>query len=153
MRLTHYLRIEHGKDHLKVVKKVFQKWHTNRKLRISVHLFIISAFVFYFFIVNEDHVLKIEKFNPTMTKPGRGFNMQPQGTSVIWIETEGLSNDSTVVVWGETKLDTIVHLERQVVTACVPEELFSTPGDFEIYLIDFENNIRSNKIIFKVLKY
>jgi hypothetical protein len=106
----------------------------------------------YFFIVNEDHVITIEKFNPTMIKAGERFNMQPQGTSVIWIETEGLSNDSIVVVWSETKLDTIVHLERQVVTACVPEELFSTPGDFEIYLIDFENNIRSNKFIFKVLK-
>ena len=131
---------------------MLQKWHTNRKLRISVHLLIISTFLIYFFIVNEDHVLKIEKISPPKTKVGQGFNIQPQGTSVIWIETEGLSNDSIVVVWGEIKLDTIVHLEKQIVTACVPEELFSTQGDFEIYLIDFENNIRSNKAIFKVLK-
>ena len=131
---------------------MFQRWHTNRKLRIAVHLFILSAFVIYFFIVNEDHVLRIEKISPPKTKVGQGFNIQPQGTSIIWIETEGLSNDSTVVVWGETKLDTIVHLERQVVTACIPNELFSIPGDFEIYLIDFENNIRSNKAIFNVLK-
>jgi hypothetical protein len=131
---------------------VFQKWHTNRKLKISTHLIIIILYLIYFSIVNENQSLTIKEFGPTMTKAGQSFNLQPQGTSAVWIQTKGLSNNDTVAVWADTKLDTFVHLEKQLVTAGIPEKLFSTPGDFEIYLIDFENNIRSNKVVFKVLK-
>ena len=131
---------------------MFQKWHTNRKIRISTHVTIIILYLVYFSIVNENQSLTIREFGPAMTKAGQSFNLQPQGTSALWIQTEGLSNNDTVAVWGDTKLDTFVHLEKQLVTAVIPEKLFSTSGEFEIYLIDFENNIRSNKVIFKVLK-
>lgn len=130
---------------------MFRGFLKNSKGKIIIHFLIITTYIIYFFIVNENHVLKIESFGPTKTKAGQGFNIQPQGNSAIWIKTVGLRNDSVVAVWGDTKLDAFVHLEKQLVTVSIPEKLFSTPGNYEIYLIDFENNIRSNKVVFKVL--
>jgi hypothetical protein len=47
------------------------------------------------------------------------------------------------------ELETTVESER-LVTAGVPDHLFSKPGEYQIYLLDKTRGNKSNSVVFKV---
>lgn len=92
--------------------------------------------------------LVIKAWNINKIKAGQDFNIQPNGSSAIWIGGENLTK-STVIVWGDTKLDTAIADSKQC-SAIVPKELYLKPGKYNIYLIDSKDNRKSNEMIFTV---
>jgi hypothetical protein len=76
----------------------------------------------------------IVKFGPTSLIAGRPFNQQPSGNSAIWLTTENATR-STVVVFGNTELRTTVANPSSL-SAILPLELFSSPGEVQMYLKD-----------------
>ncbi len=92
--------------------------------------------------------LKVVKMGPTTIKAGQDFNVQPDGFSAIWVEAENATK-TTVVVWGETQLKSVVRVP-DLVTAAVPKELYSKPGTFQISLLDTQTGSKSNNMVLTV---
>jgi len=88
--------------------------------------------------------IKILEIGPNKVKAGVGFNVQPNGSSAMWVKTENATKD-TVIFWGNTKLATYFQ-SPNLLTAGVPNELFSKPGKFTIYLIDQQNKQKTNSV-------
>ena len=79
---------------------------------------------------------------------GQGFNPQAHGESAMWATVQN-ATDTTVIVWGETKLPTFKQAEG-VLTAPVPKELYAKPGEYNIYLLDTDTGAKSNSVVFTV---
>jgi hypothetical protein len=90
----------------------------------------------------------LKQMGPMKTKAGVGFNVQPNGESAIWTITENATR-TTVVVWGETQLHSTFG-SAKAVTALVPKELYSKPGQFQVYLLDTKTGKKSNSLVFTV---
>ncbi len=97
----------------------------------------------------EQHIV-MSKFGPAKTKAGQAFNKQPDGSSAFWVNGEGITS-STVVVLNKSKIKSYPKSQGKLVTAGpVPKELFSTPGVYPIYLQDTKTGARSNELKFIV---
>ncbi len=94
--------------------------------------------------------LNIIKVGPAPIKVGQGFNVQPNGISAIWVEAENATK-TTVIVWGETELGSAFG-SPNALTALVPKELYSKPGQFQIYLLDKNTGAKSNSIVLTVVE-
>jgi len=90
----------------------------------------------------------LKQMGPMKTKAGVGFNVQPKGESAIWTITENATR-TTVIVWGETQLRSTFGSAKGV-TALVPKELYSKPGQFQIYLLDKKTGKKSDSLVFTV---
>jgi hypothetical protein len=120
------------------------------KLDKLIMFLVLLCFVFAFGGCQQKEAppLKIVKVGPAPIKAGQDFNVQPDGTSAIWLETENATK-TTVVVWGETELRSAFGSPNSV-TASVPKELYSKPGQFQISLLDKKTGAKSNSIVFAV---
>ena len=90
----------------------------------------------------------LKQMGPMKTKVGVGFNVQSNGESAIWTITENATK-TTVIVWGERQLQSTFGGSNSV-TALVPKELYSKPGQFQVYLLDTKTGTKSNHLIFTV---
>jgi hypothetical protein len=90
----------------------------------------------------------LKQMGPSKTKAEVGFNVQPSGESAIWTIGENATR-TTVIVWEKTELHSTFGSLTSV-TALVPKELFSKPGQFQIYLLDKKTGKKSNSLIFTV---
>ena len=117
--------------------------------KLIIFLLILS-FVSFFIGCKQKVVsnLKIVKMGPTVIKVGKDFNIQPDGANAIWIQTENATK-TTVVCWEETKLKTAVA-NPQAVSANVPKELYSKPGQYQVYLLDTQTGAKSNVMVITV---
>jgi len=93
--------------------------------------------------------LVLIKIGPSFTYAGQDFNVQPNGFSAIWLKVEN-ATESTVVVWENTQLDT-TYENSKLITAVVPNHLYSNPGEYKIYLMDLKSGKKSiNNLTFTV---
>lgn len=91
----------------------------------------------------------LKEMGPVKTKAGQGFNVQPNGESAMWFKTEN-ATQTTVAVWGETRLNTTFVNPKELTALVVPKELYSKPGQFHIYLLDTKTGVQSNSIVLTV---
>jgi|WetSurMetagenome_2_1015567.scaffolds.fasta_scaffold99858_2 hypothetical protein len=96
----------------------------------------------------ETPALILKEIGPSKTKEGVGFNPQAHGESAIWANAQN-TTDTTVIIWGKTKLQTFSH-NKDVLTAPVPKELYDKTGRYDIYLLDTKTGAKSNTLIFTV---
>lgn len=115
-----------------------------RNLKV-LGLFLLVIFLF---IGCSKALPVLKQMGPMKTKAGVGFNVQPNGESALWTITENATK-TTVIVWGETQLNS-TYSSSTGVTAVVPKELFSKPGQFQIYLLDKKTGKKSNSLVFTV---
>lgn len=94
------------------------------------------------------HNLILKKIDPSSTKAGVLFNMQPGGVSAIGAITEN-ATENTVIMWGEKKIKTDFN-NPQLLTAIVPRALYLKPGLYQIYLLDTKTGAQSNSLTFIV---
>lgn len=98
-----------------------------------------------------DKPLVLKKFGPEEIYAGTVFNIQPDGMSAIWAETENATN-STVLVLGETILTSKPNNDGQLMTAIVPKNLYLEPFEYNLYLLDTLDGRKSNELILEVRK-
>lgn len=108
----------------------------------------LSLLVICFFIGCSKGPPLLKQMGPMKTKAGVGFNVQANGESAIWTVTENATK-TTVIVWGGRQLPSTFGSAKGV-TALVPKELYSKPGQFQIYLLDTKTGARSKSLIFTV---
>lgn len=90
--------------------------------------------------------LVIKRLYPERTGVGQGFNIQPDGQTVLAVGADGATPD-TVLVFGTRILDT-AYAGPTGVNAIVPSSLYSQPGQYEIYLRNPTGE--SNRVTFSV---
>ena len=100
-----------------------------------------------FLVACGSNELQIQKYGPTETAAGVGFNIQTSGDSVFWVASSGQTKN-TVLVINEQKLETVIKPDG--VNAIVPKSIFSNPGVYDVYLFDTNTNKKSNIVKFAV---
>ncbi|MCX5848714.1 MAG: hypothetical protein NTW65_04630 [Deltaproteobacteria bacterium] len=108
---------------------------------------------FYLYRIDERKKLpppKINSYGPESIQAGESFNRQPDGSSAMWLKTTNATS-WTVVFFNGRELETTVE-SPLMVTARVPEELFSAPGNVKVYLKDRLMWSISEPVVIKVLK-
>ena len=73
--------------------------------------------------------------------------MQPGGISAIWGRTEN-ATPTTLIIWEKTGLKTAFE-RTTLLTAAVPKELYSKPGQYKIYLLDTKTGL--SQIVYYLL--
>jgi hypothetical protein len=119
------------------------------RLRNLTVLFLILFLSFSFWGCSSSQApLVLTEIGPSKTKVGQGFNIQPDGGSAMWA---GASNatKTTVIVWGEKQLDTTFQ-NPKLLTAGVPKDFYSKPGQNQIYLLDTKTGVKSNSLVLVV---
>src|SRR5262249_13096441 len=86
------------------------------------------------------------KLNPSETRAGVGFNLQPDGQAALSLDCEKAASD-TVVIFDKKPLQTVYGNDHWV-TATIPLELYQRPGSYEVYLKAGADE--SNKMVFVV---
>jgi hypothetical protein len=115
---------------------------TNVKIVIAVVVILVVGFLAFSFFSRPNTALALLNMGPGNIKAGEGFNVQPNGDSAIWVSAKNATK-STVVFWGETKLVTTFGTPT-FLTALVPQNLYASPGKYELYLVDENNGQKSN---------
>lgn len=93
--------------------------------------------------------LVLKEIGPLKTKAGQGFNVQPNGEPAMWFKAENATK-TTLAVWGETRLNTTFVNPTELTASVVPKELYSKPGQIQIYLLDTKTGAKSNSIVFTI---
>ena len=76
----------------------------------------------------------IQAFGPMNVVAGKPFNVQPDGSSAVWVRLASPVSTGSSIVFRNRKLKTVAA--GDLLTATVPAELFANPGEAEIYVID-----------------
>jgi len=109
--------------------------------------FLLSVFFGSVLFACGNNDLVLEKFGPTETQSGVAFNTQPDGGSAFWTVAKNATRTS-VLMFDDIKL--VSAPDNKSVNALVPKELYSIPGQHEIYIYDPLSGKKSNKLIFTV---
>ena len=92
----------------------------------------------------------LKEFGPTQTTRSSPFNVQPDGSSALWIRTENCEN-SCVLVFADLDIPVTANPEGTLVTAIIPRKLFDTPGDKTVFIKNKNSEKISEVANFKVL--
>ena len=93
--------------------------------------------------------LILREIGPIQTKVGQAFNVQPDGHAAMWLKTEN-ATETTLVVWGWTRLKTAYVSPTGLTALVAPRELYSKAGQYQIYLVDSKTDKTSNVLSFTV---
>jgi hypothetical protein len=80
------------------------------------------------------HTLSVVAYGPTKIKAGTPFNVQPDGSSAIWIETNPATVGEVYIVINSARL--AAYHRDNVVTATVPAFLYKKPGVYKMYVLE-----------------
>jgi hypothetical protein len=118
----------------------------------SRNLSILVLFLIFFAFAGCEKAtlpLVLKEIGPLKTKAGQGFNVQPNGESAMWFKAENATK-TTVAVWGETRLNTTFVNPTELTASIVPKELYSKPGQIQLYLLDTKTGAKSNSLILTI---
>jgi len=90
--------------------------------------------------------LVIQKVGLTAIKAGKDFKFN--GQFALWAITKN-ATETTVIIWGEMQLYTTFGSPAHL-TALVPNELYTKPGQYQIYLLDTKTGAKSNTVVITV---
>lgn len=114
----------------------------------NLNVVAVSLLIIFVFMGCTKAAPVLKQMGPMKTKAGVGFNVQSSGESAIWTTAEKATR-TTVIVWEKTELNSTFGSSTSV-TAVVPKELFSKPGQFQIYLLDKKTGKKSNSLTLTV---
>ena len=88
--------------------------------------------------------MKVENWGPQETPEGTKFNIQPNGLSAMWVKVKGVSrHPKTHVLFGGNEISgQDIAVQDEAVTFIVRDELFSTPGQYEVAIVEGESGRR-----------
>ncbi|MGO9613940.1 MAG: hypothetical protein ACLPX5_13015 [Dissulfurispiraceae bacterium] len=114
---------------------------------LSTSILVFLMFIYFSGCHKTAPPLILKDFGPTKTRAGEGFNIQPNGSSAMWVKADNVT-ETTVIVWGENHLRSFK--EPYGISTLIPKELYAKPGKYQIYLLDTETGAKSNSVFFNV---
>ena len=97
----------------------------------------------------DSEALVLKKFGPNDIKAGEVFNKQPNGESAIWAQADNVTLTTALVLNNEV-LFSQAYPKDNLVTALVPKNLYASPGEYPLWLLDTKTNRKSNTVKFIV---
>jgi hypothetical protein len=94
---------------------------------------------------------EIEVVGPQPVYAREGFNVQPNGSSALWVRLSSSAEPGARLRLGDTILETEVR--GGLLTACVPASLIESAGRIPLVVIGRKGNVRSKPAIFEVLPH
>jgi glycosyltransferase involved in cell wall biosynthesis len=91
----------------------------------------------------------IVAYGPRPIEAGRPFNLQPDGSSAIWLRTSRAVRPGTRIRLGDEDLETVIC--GTVATAIVPKAATANPGEVPLVLADRNAQPLSNVVILQVI--
>ena len=91
----------------------------------------------------------IQAFGPENVIKGTKFYKQPNGMSAMWVKGENFNGDCEIV-WEDQALPTSIYEKGTVVTALVPDDLYSDMKRYEIRIRNKITNEISNSVFLTV---
>lgn len=97
---------------------------------------------------------RIVGWGPTQSRVGHGFNVQPDGSSALWVKLDGEAPAGSKVVLDGHWLRTDVTTDPAILTALVPKWLVYRQGrkHIEVYVLDAKAAYRSNSVNLDIVK-
>lgn len=92
----------------------------------------------------------IKSVGPADIQAGKKFNVQPDGSSALWLNTQGVTATAVPVLAGVELSGVNVRDNGTLVTALVPEKLTAKPGSYPLFLRDRPTGKTSNEVTFVV---
>lgn len=77
---------------------------------------------------------QIVSFGPSEVQRDKGFNIQPDGTSAIWVKISRPADARAQIILAGRRLDSDVTSDT--ITAKVPPELYSKSGSFDLKIVE-----------------
>jgi GT2 family glycosyltransferase len=102
-----------------------------------------------FFHVPGDAPIEIVAFGPNPVRCGEPFEVQPDGSSALWVRTARRPAPGWRIRLGGATLPTVVR--NTVLTTKVPPELTSAPGGLELVIVASDGTPRSAPVTFDVI--
>lgn len=93
--------------------------------------------------------LTLLDYGPKEIYAGEDFNLQPSGDNAIWAVTDNATPLARLVL-NNIPLKSSVQEGGKLVTATVPKELFSKPGEYSLYLLNESLKRKSNELMLVV---
>jgi hypothetical protein len=111
-------------------------------------LLIIQLLVFVIVGCEKTKPVVLKELGPSKTKAGVAFNAQPDGGAAMWFKTEN-ATQTLVVMWNDKQIR--ADFKRpDFLTAAIPKDLYSKPGQYQVYLQDTKTGAKSNSLTFTV---
>jgi GT2 family glycosyltransferase len=92
---------------------------------------------------------EIKNFGPNPVHAGEGFNVQPNGSSAIWVQLSHSAEPGVSLRLGDSILETVVT--GGVLTAYVPASLIESGGRIPLVVVGRTGNARCEPATFEVL--
>lgn len=93
--------------------------------------------------------IRIDRLYPPSVRQGARFNVQPDGRSAIAVGGPLQPSHWYTIVFARKLKESVRG--RDVVTASLGPDDYARVGDYEVYLMDFTTQERSNSLVFRVL--
>ena len=120
----------------------------SKKRTSNLTLSLPAIFLLFAMLVGCTPEVSLNKISPQSTKAGIGFNIQPNGDSIMIITTANADIKTLVNFNGKQfKPEFIGRDDLHIV---VEKYVISRPGDYPLSLFDPVNNKTSEEVIFKV---
>ncbi len=94
--------------------------------------------------------VRIIGFGPKRIRPGQAYNMQPDGSSAIWVRTSQRAAPGSRLQLGETVLDTL--FKGTLLTAILPASVAEQAGKLPLRVVGPDASPRSQRVIVRILK-
>jgi hypothetical protein len=95
-----------------------------------------------------DELIDIADFGPRTVRRGRPFQVQPDGSSAIWVRSTRRSAPGSKLRLGGVDLDTAIT--NTLLTAVVPEALTARPGDVALSIVGPDRRPLSRSVRFPI---
>ena len=91
---------------------------------------------------------KIVAFGPQSITPHRPFNVQPDGSSAVWLRTSHGVRPDTIIRLGDVELHTVI--KGTLATGVVPASLLAQQAGLTLMLVGRQGERRSNVVTLEV---
>jgi hypothetical protein len=102
-----------------------------------------------FYYVPADDPIEIVAYGPSPVRCGEPFEVQPDGSSALWVRTARRPAPNWRIRLDGAILPTVVR--NTLLTSKVPPELTRVPGGLELVLVSADGTPRSGPVTFDVL--
>lgn len=93
--------------------------------------------------------VEIVAFGPSPVRSGEPFEVQPDGSSALWVRTSKRPGPNWALRLGGTVLDTVIR--NTLLTSRVPAGLTKEAADLELVLVGPDDEPRSERATFRVV--
>ena len=117
---------------------------------LTTILAVILSFTILCLTACSNSSVSLEKISPNPIQANQGFNVQPNGDSILILEVKNADKNTMVIIDGsQIKAEFINENSLHIVA---PKSITSVAGSYSVSLSDNTKNVKSNELFLVVNK-